>query len=119
MKKNWLFLAIVALVVGGVVLLLAGKNLRGNYPTGNYDEFAKCLSEKGVSMYGTSWCSHCNNQKKAFGGSFQYVNYVECTENEDLCNEKGITGYPTWIIDGKQYSGGQTFSRLSELTGCG
>jgi len=92
--------------------------LTGRKTTGNYDEFAKCLSEKEVSMYGASWCSHCNNQKKMFGDSFKYVNYIDCPENQDLCNEKGIQGYPTWIINGKQYPGEQTFQKLSELTGC-
>jgi len=53
-----------------------------------------------------------------FGDSFKYVNYIDCPENQDLCNEKGIQGYPTWIINGKQYPGEQTFQKLSELTGC-
>lgn len=34
------------------------------------DDFAKCLTEKGAKMYGTSWCGHCKNQKALFGDSF-------------------------------------------------
>ena len=64
----------------------------------NYDSFAKCLTEKGAVMYGAVWCAHCKDQKKAFGDSFQYIKYVECTENTKLCLDDGVNGYPTWII---------------------
>jgi len=58
-----------------------------------------------------------------FGSSWQYLNYVECDPNGDnanpeLCQEKGIEGYPTWIINGMKYSGEVQLSRLGELTGC-
>ena len=64
----------------------------------NYDEFAKCLTQKGAVMYGAEWCPHCKDQKAAFGDSFKYINYVECPDNTQLCIDKGIQGYPTWII---------------------
>lgn len=69
-----------------------------------YDLLAKCLTEKGVKMYGAFWCGHCQNQKKAFGSSFQYINYQECTidgkQNSfaQVCQDAGIEGYPTWIF---------------------
>ncbi len=58
------------LLVGGGIFLAS----RSSQPaiTG-LDDFAKCLSEKGVTMYGAAWCSHCQNTKKTFGQSFQYV----------------------------------------------
>lgn len=67
-----------------------------------YDSFAKCLTEKGVKMYGAYWCGHCANQKKAFGESFKYVNYIECADENnrniqlEVCVKAGIEGYPTW-----------------------
>lgn len=61
---------------------------------------AKCLTEKGWTMYGADWCPHCKAQKEMFGvDAFKFVNYVECPENSNLCNAKGITGYPTWIVE--------------------
>jgi len=68
-----------------------------------YDTFAKCLTEKGVKMYGAFWCGHCQNQKKAFGDSFKYVTYIECAEPNsqkqlEICAKEGITGYPTWVF---------------------
>lgn len=82
------------------------------------DNFAKCLTEKDAKFYGASWCSHCNNQKTAFGSSMQYIQYVECTEEAEQCNNAGITAYPTWIINSQQYLGEQSFEKLSEITGC-
>lgn len=73
----------------------------------NYDNFAKCLTEKGVKMYGAYWCSHCQNQKKAFGDSFKYVTYIECADPNsqgqlEVCTKAGITGYPTWEFSEKK-----------------
>lgn len=89
----------------------------------NLDDFAKCLSVKGAKMYGAYWCSHCQNQKKEFGDSWQYISYIECDprgENSeyDSCLEKGIQGYPTWEINGKLYPGEQNLEKLAELSGC-
>lgn len=84
----------------------------------NYDSFAKCLTEKGVTMYGTQWCSHCQNQKKEFGESFEHIKYVDCDFDKNKCDKAGIRGYPTWIINGKPYEGEQPLPRLASLTEC-
>ncbi len=87
---------------------------------GALDGFAQCLAEKQITMYGAEWCPHCQNEKRAFGESFQYVPYVECPDNPRLCLEKGIQGYPTWIFpDGtKRLEGEQGLERLSQESGC-
>ena len=83
------------------------------------DIFAKCTALKGLTMYGAAWCSHCTAQKKLFGDSFKYVNYVECPDNIKLCDDRGILGYPTWIDNaGKKYEGEQSFDTISKITGC-
>ncbi|MBU2634065.1 MAG: hypothetical protein KJ674_02365 [Nanoarchaeota archaeon] len=85
---------------------------------GEYDAFANCLTEEGVVMYGTEWCSHCQNQKKMFGSSFEYINFVDCDKNKNECLDKDIQGYPTWRIDGKNYPGEQSINDLKTSTGC-
>ena len=67
--------------------------------TADKDTFAKCLTEKGWVMYGAEWCVHCKAQKERFGESFQYIKYVECPDNIKLCLNKGVNGYPTWIVE--------------------
>lgn len=67
--------------------------------TSDKNAFAKCLTDKGWVMYGAAWCSHCKTQKELFGSSFQYIKYVECPDNTQLCLDKGVNGFPTWIIE--------------------
>ncbi|MFH1445381.1 MAG: hypothetical protein ABIF08_02785 [Nanoarchaeota archaeon] len=85
----------------------------------SYEEaLAKCLTDKGVKMYGASWCGHCNNQKTMFGDAFQYVDYVECTEDKAACDTAGVGGYPTWIGSGKSYPGEKSLESLANTFGC-
>lgn len=83
------------------------------------DSFAKCLAEKEVTMYGANWCSHCQNEKKAFGSAFRYVPYVECPKNPKQCLDLGIDGYPTWIFkNGRKLVGEQGIEMLAQESGC-
>lgn len=102
------------------------------YPDGALDGFAKCLAERGATMYGAYWCPHCQNEKRAFGSSFQFAPYVECTKEAKRCLEAGINGYPTWTFpillntsterlgtqEVKQFEGEQGLTKLSEISGC-
>ncbi len=100
-------------------LLLAGCSSSSVNP-----EFAQCLTEKGAVMYGAYWCSHCINQKKLFGDSWEFVNYVECSlpggkGQTEVCVKAGIEGYPTWeFADGSRQSGELSLAALSTTTGC-
>ncbi|MBI4158548.1 MAG: hypothetical protein HY505_02955 [Candidatus Yanofskybacteria bacterium] len=91
------------------------------------DSFAQCLTNKSAVMYGADWCPHCQNEKRAFGDSFRLINYVECPDDPNLCLEKEIRGYPTWIFpdpsagpeqSGKKLEGEQGLERLSRESGC-
>ena len=104
----------------GVILYLIISN--ANKP-GQYDSFAKCLTDKGAKMYGAYWCSHCQNQKKQFGSSWKYINYVECAlsngSQAPVCRDAKIEGYPTWEFqDGERVSGELSFDTLMQKTGC-
>jgi len=112
----------VIIIIGvATVLLIAGfvyaATPKG--PAADFTALAQCLAEKKVTMYGAYWCSHCKNEKAAFGDSFRFVPYVECTADVKKCTDAGINGYPTWIFpDGRKFEGEQGVKRLSELSGC-
>lgn len=84
---------------------------------------ANHLQKNNIAMYGAYWCPHCQDQKDIFGSAFKKVPYVECSPNgpqqptAPACVEKQVRSYPTWIIDGKHYTGAQSLERLAELTG--
>ncbi len=115
MDKKIIFVLVTAVIVfAGIYIFLSST-------TGQLtakDELAKCLSIRNATFYGASWCGHCQNQKSLFGDSFQYVKYVECTENQELCQSAGVTAYPTWIINGQKYEGELSLSMLAKLADC-
>lgn len=109
--------SITAFIIALLIIIIISTGCSKEVDT-KYDSFAKCLTEKGAVMYGTYWCTHCQAQKRDFGDSFKYVNYVECTEDKDRCIEEDIKGFPTWIVDEQLYPGRQKMEKLAELTGC-
>lgn len=118
MKKTWTIIISIFVVLAGVLFLIIKPFASGDVVNEELDSFTQCLTNAGLVMYGTEWCSHCQNQKELFGKSFQYINYIDCDKNYKLCSNEGITGYPTWKINNESYPGEQSFSRLSGLTGC-
>ncbi len=109
-------------IILGVIIILSALLVYIEYKKqafpGEYDNFAKCLTENNATMYGTEWCTHCKAQKALFGKSFQHVNYVDCDRAKDICLQNGVTGYPTWIIGNESYPGTQSLKTLSDLTKC-
>ena len=101
-----------------LIALMAGAVFAAGCATKDYTELAQCLTANGAVMYGTDWCSHCQDQKAKFGKGFEHVNYVNCDKEKQKCLEAGIRGYPTWIVNGVKYSGTQSLSRLASLAEC-
>ena len=119
-KKKKLIAGIVLAIILGVILGTSAYWYVASSETAenDYDNFAKCLTEKGVKMYGADLCGHCANQKRMFGESFQYITYIECTQSQEICISEGIRGYPTWKYNGQSYPGEKTLQALSDLSGC-
>ena len=126
-------------LVGGAIVVIIG--LAGWYlnkpekVSAAMTQFAQCLRDKQITMYGAYWCSHCQNEKKAFGEAFQYVPYVECTEEPGKCTAAGVQYFPTWIFPasparlvseseraggpgGQKFVGEQGIEKLSVESGC-
>lgn len=113
---------IIALVIILVFVIAACSSSR--IPQEKIDEFAQCLTDKGTKMYGTFWCPKCAKQKKMFGSSWHFINYVECdargeNEQSELCIEKEVEKYPDWeFSDESRKVGVLSFEELGEKTGC-
>lgn len=82
------------------------------------ENFAKCLNEKGLIMYGIDTCEYCQAQKKMFGSAFGKINYINCDFDKEKCKAAEITGYPMWTNGENKITGLQKFANLSALTGC-
>jgi len=97
------------------------------------DNLLKYMANQGMTMYGASWCSHCQAQREVFGAAVKDLKIVECDTSSgtqsDECNAvtftdtsdgktyTGIQGYPTWIYQGKGYSGEKTIEELAQIVG--
>lgn len=84
---------------------------------------ARHLKEIGAKEYVAWWCPHCHSQKQLFGKeAYSYINRVECDPQgkdaqPDLCKAAKIQSFPTWEINGKQYSGVQSLKDLAQISG--
>ena len=81
------------------------------------------LITQNVKFYGAYWCSHCQKQKSLFGAvAAAKLPYVECAADGEksqrqLCKDKDIKMFPTWVIDGKYFTGAKDLKEIAELTG--
>lgn len=113
-KKLFVYSLIVVLLIVSIYLFYWRSQLPGKY-----DNFAKCLTEKGFIMAGTDWCNFCKEQKGMFGKSFKFVDYRNCDVNRAWCDSNNVKGYPNWILpDGTARAGMQKLQTLSQLSGC-
>lgn len=101
------------------VLVISGCSSSSSESSNNL-ALAECLTAKGVTMYGTNRCPHCQNQKSAFGyEAFTKVNFVDCDKQKNVCGLEGITGYPTWKFpNGTELQGEQDLETLAAQAGC-
>ena len=82
-------------------------------------KFAKFLRDNNIVMYSAYWCPHCHDQKQLFGKeAVKELKVVECAEDGKdnqfkLCQTKGISGFPSWEINGKIYSGTRDLNDLA------
>lgn len=84
-------------------------------------ELSSQLRAANAKMYGAYWCSHCFEQKEAFGKqAMKNIQYIECSKDgfnsqSALCKQEDVPGYPTWQIDGKLYPGQQELDELEDI----
>jgi uncharacterized membrane protein/glutaredoxin len=123
--RPWLAKSVGAAAVAIVALHLHYAGYLGS-PPGPEDPWvrglAEHLSKSDAKFYGASWCPHCNDQKKLFGSSVKRIPYVECSPGgqqaprAQVCKEKGIESYPTWIINGQRHTGVQQLDSLAQMS---
>jgi thioredoxin family protein len=122
-SRDWGRTAIYAVVIVGAFGLAYYLGYRSSH---KYDAFARCLGDRGVTMYGAYWCPHCQEQKEKFSASFKYAPYIECGVKGDthaetqVCKDAGVKHFPTWQFPptGERVERVFTLEELSDRTGC-
>ena len=116
-KKSGKKYLLLSLFIIAILLFSYTFYVRAKQP-GDYNNFAKCLTENGTVIYGNDYCQYTNKQLNMFGKSKEFLNYVKCSENQNLCDEKAVKITPTWEIKSYRLEGVQEFEKLSEMSGC-
>lgn len=119
----------------GKIFFPEGYNLEGTAPVveepektertpESLEDFAKCLTEKGMKFYEASWCGWCKKQKELFGEAVEFLPYVECIDEQTNemtqgCKDAGVSSFPTWKLpSGEMSPGYKELDKLAELSGC-
>jgi glutaredoxin len=84
---------------------------------------AKYLTAKGIKFYGAYSCEHCQQQQALFGAkAAAQLTYIECdakgaNSQRQLCKDIQIKYFPTWVIDGKYFTGTKDLKEIATLAG--
>jgi hypothetical protein len=111
-------------VIIAVIILAFASSFFVSAKPGQHDNLAQCIKKQGVIFYGAFWCPHCQRTKGIFGSSAKYLPYVECSTPDSkgqtqICIDKKITSYPTWIRpDGAVMGGEHTIQEWAAFSGC-
>ena len=111
-----------------LIILIGGCSPQKTQTSSELDNFASCLKESGLKMYGSFTCAICKKQRALFDSSFEIIGEIEChprgeNPETELCLKMDIQKTPTWILEEnkvevKRLEGYQTLESLSELSGC-
>lgn len=97
-----------------------GNNTNNNNNEYGLKEFNECLAEKGLKVYGTAWCPACRALVETLGGKDMVEPiYIECSIEQQRCQEEAKTGYvPEIQINGEVYTGQRSIAALANITDC-
>ena len=84
------------------------------------DSLAKCITSKGISLYGAPNCPNCVIQKEMFNESIQFINYIDCDKQKDGCryNDGKRPPIPFWKINETIVHGPVPLKFLKITFGC-
>lgn len=106
---------LIILSVAVIIIILAIYFFRKN---GNLDEeIIKCIASKSL-LIAKKDCGTCAYQKQILGNYTSYFDIIDIIEYPEIVEQYNLIKVPTWIIDGKKYTGVKTLKDLKKITGC-
>jgi uncharacterized membrane protein len=123
--SRWAAQSGVTAIAVVVVLHVWYSGLLAHPDTPRLTALAAHLEESGATYYGAWWCPACQEQKRLFRGAADRLPFVECSTGGRgspmtlRCRDLGIEAYPTWIINGRPYTGVLTPMELAQYAGFG
>jgi len=125
MTKNILAIIVAVIIIAGAFYITGfegeNENEKGEEQNEVSEEFIACLKDAGVVVYGSEWCPACSALVESLGGyEMAEPIYVECTVEEERCDEEMEGGLvPEIQIEGKLFKTGVIpVQLLADETGC-
>ena len=78
------------------------------------------ITTDSVIIFYAPWCGHCTKSKPAFEKAVELgqgtIIMIDATENKELAEKHGVTGFPTIIKNGEIYSGAREAESILEFS---
>jgi len=108
-------IAVILIIV--MVIVVISAYLNSQNPKVSRD-LAGCLRGQDCILYISKTCPHCELQKELFGESISLIEVVDCSEEGELCKERGILKVPSFTCGNKTHFGSKTIEGLELMSGC-
>jgi len=82
------------------------------------DDFRVCLEEKDITLYINSENPAKTLRKIELIDYLRDIKIFNCLRNNQVCLDKGVGAFPTWIINKNKIEKDISISELSGLSGC-
>lgn len=82
------------------------------------DNFESCLKEKDIALYINTENIAETLKEVGLGNYLKDFKIMNCLRNNQVCSEKGISFFPTWIIENNKIERDISISELTKFSGC-
>ena len=110
-QKNIVIFIFIVVILIILALLFYNPKVELN------QDLASCIGENSA-LYVNDGCHYCEVQEQMFGEYSNLLNSFDCKVSFAQCSSANIQYTPTWVIDGKLYTGVQELNTLKRLTDC-
>ncbi len=118
-RKYTIILSIIAIALISSLIFYSISKPKTELTLKDKEDLAKCLTQKGILLYGTINCPNCEVQKEEFDEAAQYLSYVNCYIEEEKCAKYSKQKvYPFWGMDETAIVGPIPLDKLKEKTNC-
>ncbi len=118
-RKYWIIISVIILLLAGSLIYYSISKPQSEMTLAQKEALAKCLTQKGIYLYGTINCPNCEVQKEKFGEAVKEIVYINCFEQKSNCTryEKQKI-YPFWGMEDTVIVGPIPLDKLKEKTNC-
>lgn len=119
MKKKSILIYTGIVLTLSLLVYFSIKHPSEDFSEKEKEKLAKCLTEKEIYLYGSVNCPNCEIQKEKFGSAVEFITYINCYFERDLCSRySDKKTYPFWGMGDSIIKGPIPLKKLKEKTGC-